>query len=452
MGRLLAKGTQAPVAGASLANEVTPLGDTNARGEFDVALPCGRRRLTVLAAGFEPLAADVEVCGPDTASLTWRLTPDDSHARHETVVRAKPVQPSMRLTKEELTQTAGTMGDPLRALESLPGVVTIAWPAPIYAVRGSNPGNTGFFLDNIRIPALFHLALGPSVIHPYFLDGLQFYPGGYPAQFGRYVAGLVAADTRAAPTDRVHSSIDVRLFDAGALVSAPLPGNGGVAVAARYSYTGELVSIFDPGIRLAYWDYQLRVDRRVGPVQLTLLVFGSHDLLAPQRTPSGAPSVNEVQIDFNRVGLRASVPVLGGRLQGSVAVGSDRTRAPVVDVYPITVATITTAPRLAFLRSFAAADVAVGFDGDITRYDPLVLGSVQPQDTSDLGRARVATLLAGYASATVRPYRRLEVTPELRFDSYDVAGAHAQNLGPRLAVRVGVREDTTIRLAGGRFT
>ncbi|MFL5303559.1 MAG: TonB-dependent receptor plug domain-containing protein [Polyangia bacterium] len=451
VGRLLAKGTQAPVVGAAITSDATPLGDTNARGEFDVALPCGLRRLTVLAAGFEPLAADVEVCGRAPAPLTWRLTPDGAHARHETVVRAKPVHATVRLTKEELTQTAGTMGDPLRALESLPGVATVAWPAPIYAVRGSNPGNTGFFLDSIRIPALFHLALGPSVIHPYFFESLQFFPGGYPAQFGRYVAGIVAADTRAAATDRVHSSVDVRLFDAGAMVSAPLPGNGGVAVAARYSYTGELVSLLAQDIRLAYWDYQLRVDRRVGPVQLTLLAFGSHDVLAPG-TSSGTPSRNEVDIDFKRVSLRASVPVAGGRLQGSVAVGSDRTRAPILDVYPITVATITTAPRLAYLRSFAAADVAVGFDGDITRYEPLVLGTVQAQDTSDLARRRWATLLAGYLSATLRPHRRVEVTPELRLDTYDVAGAHAQDLGPRLAARVGVREDTAIRVAGGRFT
>ena len=148
------------------------------------------------------------------------------------------------------------------------------------------------------------------------------------------MAGIVAADTRAAATDRVHSSVDVRLFDAGALVSAPLPGNGGVAVAARYSYTGELVSLLAQDIRLAYWDYQVRVDRRVGPVQLTLLAFGSHDVLAPGTTSSGAPSVNELDIDFHRVALRASVPVLGGRVQGSVAVGSDRTRAPILDVYP----------------------------------------------------------------------------------------------------------------------
>ncbi len=448
VGRVFAKGTRGFVVGASLSVDDAEAGDSGARGDFDIAVPCGPRRLTVVAPGFAPLVTEVDACAPGAAPLALRLEPDLAAAKHETVVRAKPAQPAVRLSREELTQTAGTMGDPFRALESLPGVATVAWPAPIYAVRGSNPGNTGFFLDGMRMPALFHLALGPSVIHPYFFDDMQFFPGGYPARYGRYVAGIVAAETRAGAADQPHASVDVRLFDAGALVSAPLPDNGSVVAAARYSYTGELVSLLDSDIRLSYWDYQLRVDRRVGPVQLTLLALGSHDTLVPQRDD---PST-EIDLDFHRVSLRASVPVMGGRLQGSLALGADHARAPISDVYPITVDALSAAPRLSFGRTSEYADASVGFDGDITRYAPLVAGTLQPQDTSDLGQRRVTTQLAGYASVTLRPSPRFEVTPELRYDSYQVSGARAQDLGPRLAGRIGLRHGAAIKFAGGRFT
>ena len=447
-GRVLSKGSRAPIVGATLAIGEGPAGDSDTAGRFDVQAPCGRRHLLVQAPGFEPLATDVDPCGAPAAALTLRLVPDGAAASFQTVVRARSVHPGVTLTDEELTQTAGTLGDPFRALESLPGVATIAWPAPIYAVRGSNPGNTGFFLDGIRVPALFHLALGPSVIHPYFFEDLAFYPGSAPARFGRYVAGIVAADTRGAATDRVHASVDVRLFDAGALVSAPLPDDGGVTVAARYSYTGELVSLLDQNIQLAYWDYQLRVDRRVGPFQLTLLAFGSHDRLVPERDDTA----DELVLDFHRVSLRASVPVLSGRLQGSIALGSDHTQAPIQDVYPIEADALSVAPRLSFARAFTAADVSAGFDGEIIRYAPLIQGDPRPQDSSDLGQRRVATLLAGYASTTLRLHRRVEVTPELRLDSYRVGGAAAHDWGPRLAARVALADDTSIRVAGGRFT
>jgi hypothetical protein len=449
VGRVLAKGTRAPIVGASLTVDVNEVGATDAHGDFALDVPCGRRHLTVQAPAFERLTTDVDACAtPPPAPLTLRLTPASAAPVFETVVRSKPVQPQVRLADEELTQTPGTLGDPFRAIESLPGVATIAWPAPIYAVRGSNPGNTGFFLDGVRVPALFHFALGPSVIHPYFFDNLEFFPGGYPARFGRYAAGIVTADTRAPATDRVHASVDVRLFDAGVMISAPLPGNGSVAVAGRYSYTAELVSLLNQDVRVDYWDYQLRADRRFGPLQLTLLAFGSNDTLIPKQTDSP----REVDLRFHRASLRAVAPLAGGRLQGSLAFGTDHSRAPVEDIYPITVDAVSVAPRLAYLHSFAPADVAIGFDGELSRYEPVVVSDLHPPSDWDFGRRRDAVLLAGYASATVRAGGRLTLTPELRLDSYEVSGARARDLAPRLAARIGLRDDTALKFAGGRFT
>jgi hypothetical protein len=397
------------------------------------------------------MTVDLDACAAPPAPpapLTLRLVPSGAGPVFETVVRSKPVQPQVRLAGEELTQTPGTLGDPFRAIESLPGVATIAWPAPIYAVRGSNPGNTGFFLDGIRVPALFHFALGPSVIHPYFFDNLEFFPGGYPARFGRYAAGIVTADTRAPAVDRVHASVDVRLFDAGVMISAPLPGNGSIAVAGRYSYTAELVSLLNQDVSVDYWDYQLRADRRFGLLQLTLLAFGSSDTLIPKRTNSPA----EVDLRFQRVSLRAVAPLLGGRLQGSVAAGTDHSRAPIEDIFPITVDAVSVAPRLAYLRSFAAVDTAIGFDGELAHYDPIVIGNLHPPTDWDFGERRDAVLLAGYASATVRAGGRLTLTPELRLDTYRVSGAYARDLAPRLAARIALRDDTALRVAAGRFT
>jgi hypothetical protein len=448
VGRVLARGTRAPVAGASLTAEVSEVGNSDEHGDFTVDVPCGPRRLSIQAPGFDRVTTIVDACAGSTAPLTVRLSPAEAGgSRFETVVRSKPSQPEVKLEAEELTQTPGTLGDPFRAIESLPGVATVAWPAPIYAVRGSNPGNTGFFLDGVRVPALFHFALGPSVIHPYFFESLEFFPGGYPARFGRYAAGIVAAETRAPASDRVHTSVDVRLYDAGALMSAPLPGDGAVVVAGRYSYTAGLVSLLDQNIHIEYWDYQLRADRRLGPFHLTLLAFGSGDVLQPH----AGDTLQEVDLGFHRVSLRAAAPIGGGRLQASLGFGTDHSRAPIADVYPITVDAVSIAPRIAYLQSFAPVDIGVGFDGEINRYEP-VTTVIRPTGDWDLANVRNAYLLAGYASATWRAGSRLTLTPELRYDSYEVSGARAGDLGPRLTARLKLNDHTAIRAAGGRFT
>jgi hypothetical protein len=250
-GRVFVEGARRAVPGAALTLGVTAVGETDATGRFALDVPCGARRLDVQAPRFATLSIEIDACA-GAAPLELRLAPQIGGPVYETVVRATPSQPQIRLEAEELTKTAGTLGDPFRAIESLPGVTTVQWPAPIYVVRGSNPGNTGFFLDEVRVPALFHMALGPSVIHPYFFQNLELYTGSYPARFGRYVAGIVAAETRTPPDDGVHTAADVRLFDAGALVSAPLSdGHGTVVVAARYSYAGALISALNESVALA---------------------------------------------------------------------------------------------------------------------------------------------------------------------------------------------------------
>ncbi|HEY4188351.1 MAG TPA: TonB-dependent receptor [Polyangia bacterium] len=448
-GQIFGLGTRTPIAGVVLRIGLDEVATSDESGRFHLDLPCGPHHLTAQEPLFEALSVDRDPC-VDVSPLIVRLAPRGG-SEFQTVVRTPTSQAVVRLRGDELVHTAGALGDPLRVIESLPGVSSVMWPAPIYAVRGGNPGNTGFFLDDLPIPSLFHFALGPSVIHPYFFDSLDFFPGGYPARYGRYVAGAVVARTRAAPSDDVHASVDVRLFDAGALVSAPLPGNGAVVAAARYSYTGALVSRFSSVQQLDYWDYQLRADRNVGPVRLTVLAFGSNDVLVPGGDDGADRSV---RLRFHRVKLRADLALGAGRLAASVGVGSDHTQAALAERFPVVLDSVSVLPRLAYTRPTRHADFEVGFDGQFQHFD--AQSTVQRVDAIDLADARDATMLAGYASAAVRAGDRLLITPELRLDSYRIRSAaadtHKADLGPRLSARLALTPQTSLTAAGGRFT
>ena len=99
------------------------------------------------------------------------------------------------LTRDEVREIPGAFGDPFRAIEALPGVTPIVSGLPFFFVRGAPPGNVGYFLDGIRVPLLFHVGVGPSVIHPGLIDRVDLYPGGYPARFGRFAGGIVSGET-----------------------------------------------------------------------------------------------------------------------------------------------------------------------------------------------------------------------------------------------------------------
>lgn len=451
-GHVLAKGSRGPVSAAKIvairADGSALAGEAGDDGSFDLPIPCGPSAVTVRAPGFDPLVLEHDACAT-SAPLVLRLVPRPNLPVYETVVVAARDEPSVALRGSELVSTPGSLGDPFRTIESLPGVATVAWPAPIYAIRGSNPGNTGYFLDDVQVPLLFHLALGPSVIHPGFFDSMAFYPGGYPARYGRYAAGIVTSQTRAPAEDRVHAAAEVRLYDAGGMLSVPWPdGNGGVAAAFRYSYTGALLSLLRNDLRLNYWDYQLRADRRVRGWALSLLLFGSGDDLAYRLNPGGPE--REYLLRFHRASLRASRSVGEGRLSASLALGADHSTAPIVQNFPITADATSIIPRASYLRETARVDYEVGVDGQAQWLRPMA-GAVEA-GASDLARTRTAVLWAGYASASIRATQRLSLTPGLRLDSYTISGVTKSDLGPRLSARLALDEKTWLTGSGGRFS
>ena len=469
-GRVLARGTRDPLVGAQvrliLGNGATHDTETDESGGFSLPAGSGRCEVRVHYPGFEPFSRKIDVGEHDESGLVLRLQPRLTGDRYETVVTAAPARaPAVPVQREELTHTPGAFGDPFRVVESLPGVVQPLWPLPMYAIRGANPGNTGFFIDGVRAPALFHFALGPSVIHPFFLDEMQFYPGGYPIEYGRYVSGIVAARTTAPATDRLHVSADVRLFDAGGIAGMPFDkGRGTVAVAGRYSYTGLLLSALSNQYSLDYWDYQLRVEHRLGPGRLTLFAFGSGDSLKLKQ-PDPIPLASDIepglaQLMFHRLQLRWDGGVLGGRLLASALVGLDDSTVSNTDLFdlPISSRTLMAAPRLGLgWRLGPWLDVEVGGDAEAQRFRPrsalsFLGGGLGNYFQTDLFRDRSALAAGGYTGLTIKAGDRLQVTPGLRYDAYFEQDTRAGAWSPRLSLRYRVAPETWLKGHVGRFS
>ncbi len=469
-GRVLARGTREPLVGAQvrviLGNGATHDTETDESGEFTLPARSGPCEVLVRYPGFEPFSRKFDVAERGTSGLVLRLQPRLIGDRYETVVTAAPERaPAVPVRREELTHTPGAFGDPFRVMESLPGVVQAVWPMPIYAIRGANPGNTGFFIDGVRAPALFHFALGPSVIHPFFLDEMQFYPGGYPLEYGRYVSGIVTARTAAPATDRLHVSADVRLFDAGGIVAMPFDqGRGTVAMAGRYSYTGLVLSAFSSEYSLDYWDYQLRIEHRLGPGRLTLFAFGSGDTLQ-QKHPDAVSVPSDIQpglaqLMFHRVQLRWDGGVLGGRLAASALVGYDDSTVSNTQLFdlPVSSRMLMAAPRLGLgWRLGRWVELQIGGDAEAQRFWPRSAlaelgGGLGNYYQTDLFRNRSALSAGGYVGLTIKAGDRLQVTPGLRYEGYFEQNTQAGAPSPRLTLRYRVARETWLKGHVGQFS
>ncbi len=407
--------------------------------------------VTFRAPVIAPVPAEPDASpGPVAAAPARRPIerPDEVRVRGE-----REPSRTVTLSRTEVRQIPGAFGDPFRAVEIMPGVTPIVSGLPFFFVRGAPPGNVGYFLDGVRIPLLFHVGAGPSVVHPGLIQRVDLYPGGYPARFGRFSGGIVSGETTSpggATPDKPHGEFNARLFDAGAMVETPFgPKNRGQAlVAGRYSYTAFLLTQIASDTLLDYWDYQARATYDLTPDdRIGVFAFGSYDYLG-QRTAT--QTLTLFGTEFHRVDLRYDRK-LGdrGTMRLAVTTGFDRSRAQedrfVRDrvVGARSEITYAASPRVLF---------RAGNDLQMDSYDvQVVSGTLAPSvaRVANFFPSRNDLAFGTRADAVISVARGFDVTPGARVDLFASQGATAVGVDPRLAMRTEVTPKLRILSALG---
>lgn len=323
-GQLLARGSRSRVVGGTVRcgdDPEAPEALSDEEGRFTLKVPAGTCQVRAIASDYHLFETKEELAPGETTEVRYYMLPKSPG--FETVVRgAREKKEVVRRTldRQELQRVPGSFGDPIRVLQSLPGVARSPFGSGALIVRGANPNQTATLLDGVDIPLLFHLGGGPSVVNAEFLDRIDFFPGGFGARYGRAVGGMVDVTTRKGASDTLHGSAKVDLLDAGFFVESPITPGVSVAAAARRSYVDALVPLVLPEDPLGgtllvlprYWDYQVRAD--MGPPRGTtpgpegrntfyVMAFGSDDRLSV--VASGGGRNRDVSVDattlFHRV-------------------------------------------------------------------------------------------------------------------------------------------------------
>jgi hypothetical protein len=338
---------------------------------------------------------------------------------------------SIHIPKEEARRVPGAFADPFRVVEVLPGVASVLSGLPYYYVRGASPGSVGYFIDGIRVPLLFHVGPGPSVISPGLVERVDLFPGSFPARFGRYSGAIFAGET-SAPSERAHGEGQLRVFDASAMAEQPFAGGrGSVALGGRLSFTQVLLSAVAPDYKLGYHDYQARLSYAVSARdRLTAFGFGAADLLRNQTL-----SVPLFDTGFNRLDLRWDHRLERGRMRLALTGSTDRVFSAPEDPGAEGSAKKSHGLRLRWeleqelrddLQWRAGADVgAERFDLDRMQ---LGNGAVDYPKRTDLTSG-------AYTDLVWRPARGTEIVPGARLDVLRARGKNHVFVEPRLAAR-----------------
>jgi len=206
-----------------------------------------------------------------------------------------------RRSVDEATAVPGGLGDPVRAVTSLPGVVPIGLTTPVFYVRGAPPGDLALYVDDIRIPIMFHDGVVTSVIASDLIETVDLYASAVPARFAGIAGAAIELATKP-PAPTLHGKLSTKLYESSALVETPIGREGSALVAARVGYPELITSVISPNTHLGYADYQARGTWQLGPDdRITLFGFGSRDRSSEG---AGAAAVELLAADQHRADLR----------------------------------------------------------------------------------------------------------------------------------------------------
>lgn len=413
------------------------------------------------AAPAEPSASEVPV-GSAAAPAGIEVTVEGN--------RAPPG--SVSLTRRDVRELPGALGDPYRAIEIQPGVTAIASGMPYYYIRGAPPGNIGYFFNGIQVPLLFHVGAGPSVIPAAMVQRVEMHLGPYPADIGRLAGAAIEAES-APPSDVWRGEGSLRFVDLGGVVEGPMDRDTHVLVGGHYAAGAALTSALVPSVDVGYADYQGRMTYRLGPEErFTVFAFGAYDYLASIGEEDGA-EVTDVLLDsdFHRLDLRydRDDAASGARVRSALTLGLDRSRGVGVE----SAEAWKLNARISLARPILAgrALLRVGVDAAVDRYvvtprpsasdgeaeggasteeDTPAEGTAQLDESfPELFRSRLDLALGAWADALLVLDERSTLTPGVRVDHYTSLGKSALAVDPRIVGRFGVGDHVRLIPAFG---
>jgi len=282
-GVVLRKGDRVPIAGVTVvAGAARAVTGDDGRFSFD-ALPAGALSLQLRSPTTSPADTPVTITPGKRLSLTIHL---ESQERYTSVVRGRRAQVEtveQTLQAEEIKYIPGTQGDTLKAVQNLPGVARAPYGIGLLPVWGSSPADSRVYIDGVAVPTLYHFGGLRSTVNSEMVDALTFVPGGYKADHGLGLGGLIDVQTRRPRTDGFHGYAQFDLLDGSAMLEGPLTKNLSFAAALRRSWVDQTLPYFtSSSLQLSpiYWDYQARLTYRATTRDtVDLLLLGSDDRL-----------------------------------------------------------------------------------------------------------------------------------------------------------------------------
>ncbi|MCF0063792.1 TonB-dependent receptor [Dyadobacter chenwenxiniae] len=286
-GKILDQSTKQPIVGATIQIDQTQLGtNTDTTGLFAINhIPAGTYAVNISCVGFQTKHISEIVITSGKTYYTEIEVLEEIASLNEATVKAfkgenNPLTPvsAFSLSREEIFRNPGAQGDIMRALASLPGVVSSGAQYSAIAARGQGTQDNVYMVDDIPMFNLSHMEAEGfssgfndpnggrfSIFAPRIIDNVQFQNGGFDAVYGRKSSSYLGLGIKEGNKETWSFVGQFDLLGGTVFADGPISKKTSVFASARYQNFGLLqrvLSMENP-TSVGFGDYLVKTTTQI---------------------------------------------------------------------------------------------------------------------------------------------------------------------------------------------
>lgn len=281
-GKLIEQTTKQPIAGANIQiGKVQLAATSDSLGFFAVNnIPAGSYAVTISSVGYQTKYISEIVITAGKTYYSEIEVIQQITSLSDVVVRSfkgesNPLTPvsTFSYSREEIFRNPGAQGDIMRALSSLPGVVSSGAQFSAIAARGQGTQDNVYMVDDIPMFNLSHLEAEGfnsgfndpnggrfSIFAPRVIDNVQFQNGGFDAVYGRKSSSYLGLGIKEGNRETWSFAGQFDLLGATLIADGPVSKKTSIFSSARYQNFSLLQRVLDlPNpISISFGDYLIK--------------------------------------------------------------------------------------------------------------------------------------------------------------------------------------------------
>ncbi len=255
-GRIIEKGTKASLNNLRFyirkegEKKVTLSPSTDKNGRFSFDIEAGRYQFIVASSGYDKFETVYYIKPSGNKKMIIRVIPKVINP-YKIVVRKKIEKSEISektITIQEAASLPGNNRDVLQAVVNMPGVNSVSvfnGYGNGIVIRGSAQEDSLFPLEGHGLSSLYHFEGLESILEPEFIESIDYNAGGFSAEYGNTLGGVVAMNVRNPRQDRLGGYVNLSFLSSSFMVEGPISPKDSFAFSMKRGFLDQYMKILE---------------------------------------------------------------------------------------------------------------------------------------------------------------------------------------------------------------